>query len=489
MTIKKIGWEKESPVPDHHQFTQFLSAKDGRLYFDGLELMSLVTESLPGHNSTVMSPLEIVYLPIIRYRIQRLIETFAKAIEKTSYQGKFIYAYASKANAAEEVVRTILGTGVNYEISSWIDVEIVKDFRKKGLVRDEMMIIGNGFKPSGSLYGDKIIELQKLRGGVIPVIEDLVEIPALIHSGVPFEVGVRLKSYGKFDDLAAMDAGNSRFGMDSATIFEAVEKIKQAENLNLRVFHAMIGSQITDEAGFVDHLTPAIELYGKLRQTSPSLNIFDYGGGVPVQMALDFHFDYALFAEKLLTRIQEICSKYDVPVPDVMGEMGRYTVSEHGAHIFKVVSVKDNGSKLPWYIIDGSVMSSFPDAWALSEHFVVLPLNHLDGPFREVQIGGITCDSDDIYPPGSSRSRLFMPVNTEDLYVGFFNIGAYQEMLGGMGGTKHCVIPEADEVVIDKDMDGHFTFEWLPGQTSENVLENLGYRRNRGTQSIPRNNQ
>ncbi|MDH5507359.1 MAG: arginine decarboxylase, partial [Anaerolineae bacterium] len=189
-----------------------------------------------------------------------------------------------------------------------------------------------------------------------------------------------------------------------------------------------------------------------------------------------FEFDYQLFANLLLGKIKEICDRHDVPVPDVMGEFGRYTVAEHGSHIFRVISKKDNGSRLPWYIIDGSVMSSFPDIWAIGEHFVVLPLNHLDKPFQQVQLGGITCDSDDVYPSQSSQASLYLPVETEGLYLGFFNVGAYQEMLGGVGGTKHCVIPEADELVIDRDETGAYTFEKIPGQSAQNVLANLGYR-------------
>ena len=159
-----------------------------------------------------------------------------------------------------------------------------------------------------------------------------------------------------------------------------------------------------------------------------------------------------------------------------MGEFGRYTTAAHGAHLFKVLTVKDNGSELPWYVIDGSIMTSFPDSWALGEHFICLPLNHLDQPFQQVQLGGITCDSDDVYPPKKSAARLFLPVNTDDLYIGFFGIGAYQEMLGGVRGSKHCVLPEANELLVDRDEDGRLLFEVIRGQTTQDVLRNLGYQ-------------
>ena len=49
-------------------------------------------------------------------------------------------------------------------------------------------------------------------------------------------------------------------------------------------------------------------------------------------------------------------------------------------------------------------------------------------------------------------------------------------MLGGAGGSKHCVIPEALELVIDVDETGSFTIGKIPGQTAQGVLNNLGYK-------------
>jgi len=68
-----------------------------------------------------------------------------------------------------------------------------------------------------------------------------------------------------------------------------------------------------------------------------------------------------------------------------------------------------------------------------------------------------------------------LPAETDDLYIGFFSIGAYQEMLGGVRGSKHCVLPEAYELVVDEGENGRFRFELLRGQTPEEVLTNLGY--------------
>ena len=468
-----VGWEMETAVPDNHQFNRYLHVHNGHLHMDGLDLAQFFLQEAPqGFEKTMPSPLEIVYLPLIRQQIQKMNQVFADVIAELDYAGKFHYTYASKAN---EVIRTTLGAGANHEMSSTVDVDIARIMIDRGLLTPDRMIVCNGFKGPKSQYAANLLQLRLLHENLIPVIEDLEEISLFLSSGEPFNVGLRQKSYGPNETQAEMDQANSRFGLHTTDIWKAADYIAAAPNLTLKMYHYMVGSQLTDISAFISWLKPGIELFARLRQRFPSLSIFNFGGGMPVAMTLDFDFDYHEFVRQLLTTLQEACRRYNVPVPDVMGEFGRYTTSEHGAHLFKIITVKENGSKLPWYIIDGSIMSSFPDSWALSEHFIVLPLNHLDKPFQQVQLGGITCDSDDVYPPKPSHSPLYLPVETDELYIGFFSIGAYQEMLGGVKGSKHCVLPEAYELVIDQDEDGRYQFQIIHGQTPDDVLSNLGY--------------
>ncbi len=473
-----IGWEQTTPVPEGHTFTDYLRAENGHLYLEELDLgrLFLGGQSEPGPERAFPSPLEIVYLPLIRRKIERMRRVFADVIEEVGYDGRFHYAYASKANAAEEVIRTTLAAGAHHEMSSTVDVEIARLMIARGLLTPDRMIICNGFKPAGTDYAQNIVRLRREHEQIIPVVEDLSELSPLIESGHTFDVGLRQKSYGAHEDLEEMDGANSRFGMHLDDIWKAADYVAAAPNLTLRMYHAMVGSQLADREEFVQRLAPPMEIYARLRQRYPTLEIFNFGGGMPVPMTLNFDFDYHAFVRLLLTTMQDVCARYDVPVPDIMGEFGRYTTAEHGAHLFKVITVKENGSEMPWYVIDGSIMTSFPDSWALSEHFVVLPLTNLDKPFRQVQLGGITCDSDDVYPPKPSDAPLFLPVDADDLYVGFFSIGAYQEMLGGVRGSKHCVLPEAVELIVDREETGDYTYTTLPGQKATDVLENLGYR-------------
>lgn len=481
-----IGWEESTPMPNH-QFNELLSARNGRLHYEDLDLAQLFLDGgqLSGVQTPLATPLDLAYLPTIRRQVQKMQQLFANVIFETGYDGNFHYAYASKASTTEEVVRSALESGACAEMSSSLEVDIARLMLGRGHLPPDRMVIANGFKAAGSDYTKKLVEFRAIHDPLIIVVEDMADLPPLLKSSHKFDVGLRQKSYGRYTDIAGMDAVNSRFGLNSDGIAQASKRIADAPNLRLTMYHAMIGRQLTDGQAFVDGLIPAIQAYAQLRLKHPHLSIFNFGGGTPVAMTLDFDFDYHAFARLMLTTFQSICGDYRVPVPDIMGEFGGYTTAEHGVQVFKVVMVKENGSARPWYIIDGSIMTSLIDTWAMNEHFIVLPLNHLDKPFQRVQLGGMSCDSDDVYPPVLSKSPLYLPVieskplqsnkSGDELYIGFFNVGAYQEMLRGVPGSKYCGLPDASKLIIDCNKHNLHNFRLIPGQTTDEVLRSLRY--------------
>ncbi|MEZ4732223.1 MAG: hypothetical protein R3E79_34330 [Caldilineaceae bacterium] len=480
-----IGWEETTPIPNH-QFSDLLSTRYGRLHYKDLDLVQLFLErgQLSNIQTPLPTPIDLAYLPTIRHQVTKMQQIFADAIVETEYAASFHYAYASKASTTEEVVRSTLESGACAEISSSLEVEIACLMLARGLLPPDRMVIANGFKIEGSDYAQQLIKLNASHAPLTIVVEDIAELRTLLKAGHQFNVGLRQKSYGQYTDTAGMDAANSRFGLNSNGIAHAGRIINDAPNLRLTMYHAMLGRQLTDHHAFVDGLIPAIHAYAWLRQQHPYLTIFNFGGGVPVAMSLNFDFDYQAFARLLLMTVQRICNDYRVPVPDIMGEFGAYTTAGHGIRVFKVSAVKENGSTWPWYIINGSIMTSFFDVWALNEHFVVLPLNHLDRPFQRVQLGGMTCDSHDVYPPLLSQSPLYLPIiqsnlhgsnqHDDELYIGFFNVGAYQEMLRGVPGSRFCGLPDAGKLIIDCDKQSH-SFRLIPGQTTDEILHNLRY--------------
>src|SRR5687767_7926858 len=130
------GWESEAPVPDGHTFNDYLSVHNGRLHFEELDLASLFLDpqATPQPGQPFGSPLELAYLPTIRQTIDQMLHVFKQAIAATDYPGRFHLAYASTANAAEEVVRTTLSSGAQHKMSSAVDVEIALQMLQRHLL-------------------------------------------------------------------------------------------------------------------------------------------------------------------------------------------------------------------------------------------------------------------------------------------------------------------------------------------------------------------
>ena len=102
--------------------------------------------------------------------------------------------------------------------------------------------------------------------------------------------------------------------------------------------------------------------------------------------------------------------------------------------------------------------------------------------YKRVNLGGLTCDSQDYYNSEAHISQVFLPkiedeeVSTNPQYIGFFHTGAYQEALGGYGGIQHCLIPAPKHVIITRDEnDELITYIFGKEQSYKSMLKTLGY--------------
>jgi arginine decarboxylase len=456
-------------IGDDGRLNDYLSVRDGHLQFRDLDLYATIRRQ--------GSPLELVYTPLIEERVRGMIALFAEARAALGYRGGFVYANATKANVAEEVIRHALLAGAHHETSSTYDVDIARLLWQHGILPPDRLVINNGFKvPS---YADNIMALRR-QGyqNVLPVLESPEEVDVFATLELPTKVGLRQRIEQGVTSLAQLERVESRFGMGFAELQEQAARIAALPNLTLVLYHAMLGSQLDDEERFLDSLLFAVDCYCTLKERHPSLEYFDFGGGMPVGYSLDFTFDYAGFVHRLLAGVQEVCAHRGVPEPTIVGEFGRYTTADHGAHLFRVVEEKPTArGDASWYMVDSSLMVSLPDSWGIGQKFIVLPLNGYDRPVRRVWLGGLTCDSDDVYRETGEPGYLTLPVVADELYVGFFGTGAYQEMLSGVRGVHHCLLPEAKELIVERDADGGLHQRIMHAQTSHNVLSVLGYDR------------
>jgi arginine decarboxylase len=453
--------------------TDFLSRRDGRLLLaDQIDLNAMIAR--------YGAPLEIAYCPLITEQIERMQGWTAAASELSGYNGAFLYAYATKANFAEEVVRTALAAGAHYETSATADVMIAHHLWRQGVLPEDRFIFCNGSKED--TYVDVIVALREAGyARVVPILDDLRELDAyIVRCSAPLLLGVRERHAAETADLA--HNGGERFGLTPDEIAQAAERLRGTPH-RLVVYHAMLGSQIEDVDGWMEHLARSAAAYCRLRQRVPTLQAFNFGGGMPTSTyTLDFRFDYQGFLRRLMKQLATTCAAHGVPQPDLIGEFGRYTVAAHSLFLLEVGAVKESqGDAPPWYLVNGSLMVSLPDSLIVEDQqFIVLPLDRWDVPARAVRLAGRrSCDSDDVFPR-PSQPPLVLPdaAATEGApyILGVFGVGAYQQMIAGRGGAHHCLSPEMRRIIIERDGDALVVREIAP-QSLGTIMGLLGYTR------------
>jgi arginine decarboxylase len=138
------------------------------------------------------------------------------------------------------------------------------------------------------------------------------------------------------------------------------------------------------------------------------------------------------------------------------------------------------------YLCNFSVFQSLLDHWALGQLFPVMPIARLnERPTREATLVDITCDSDGqvnkFIDLRDVRDTLSLhPLNTngnglpEPYYLGFFLMGAYQDIMGDL----HNLFGRVNEVHVFLDPDepaGYYIEEIIEGTTIGQALDSVQY--------------
>jgi arginine decarboxylase len=127
------------------------------------------------------------------------------------------------------------------------------------------------------------------------------------------------------------------------------------------------------------------------------------------------------------------------------------------------------------YLLNFSMFQSLPDFWGIDQEFPIMPLHHLSKKgTRSANIWDITCDSDGEIPFDAKKPLYLHDVNLqqEDYFLGFFLVGAYQDILG----MKHNLFSSPSEVNIVFDKNGQMKMEnFLKSQSIIDIFEDLDY--------------
>jgi arginine decarboxylase len=133
------------------------------------------------------------------------------------------------------------------------------------------------------------------------------------------------------------------------------------------------------------------------------------------------------------------------------------------------------------YLCNFSLFQSMPDHWAVQQLFPIVPIHrHDEEPSRSATLVDITCDSDgkvckfidlrDI----KDTLQLHVLKQAEPYYLGFFLMGAYQDIMGDL----HNLFGRVNEVHVfldETEPGGYYIEEVIKGNNISGVLSWIQY--------------
>jgi len=325
---------------DPEGFVNVQPLTDGR----SIRVLDVVNEAL---GMGLKAPMVIRFQDLLRHRVIQLNEVFIKAIKDEGYKGEYRGVFPIKVNQLREVVDEIVAAGRDYhyglEAGSKPELMIALAMNEG----PNRLIVCNGYKDHD--YIRLALLGRKLGKRVIIVIEQLSEIDDIIRisaeMGVKPMIGFRAKLQTRGEGRWALSTGdNAKFGLNTAEILFACEKLKAAKlKASLRLFHFHIGSQVPNIITIKNAVIEATRFYCQLDKMGFPMGYLDVGGGLGIdydgsRTNFESSMNYSMeeYARDVVFNIREICAASGVKVPDIVSESGRAVVAPHSLLVVEV---------------------------------------------------------------------------------------------------------------------------------------------------------
>ncbi|EKF8405938.1 diaminopimelate decarboxylase [Staphylococcus pseudintermedius] len=212
----------------------------------------------------------------------------------------------------------------------------------------------------------------------------------------------------------------SKFGLSlkHGLALEAVEKIRNTNNIVLKGIHFHIGSQIEETTGMIG---TAKMVLNWLDEHAITIDLLNLGGGFSAQYVEgDQSFDIEAGITEIVQAIKAECQQLKYPIPTLSIEPGRSIVAEAGVTLYEVGTIKDIPGVNKYVSIDGGMSDHIRTALYDAKYQALL-INRNETPDETVTIAGKLCESGDII---IHEAKLPSSVKRGD-YLAILATGAY----------------------------------------------------------------
>ena len=323
-----------------------------------------------------------------------------RALQSAFGQNAGTVYYAAKAFICTEVARWISDVGIGIDVCSGGELAVAL---AGGIDPGKIEFHGNNKSV------DEIQRAVSIGVGTI-VIDSLIEIErigaAATKSGKVQRVLLRLtpgvQAHTHESIATAHEDVKFGFSIASGAAWKAIEEVRKHASIDLRGFHAHIGSQILDTDSFEISAERLIAFLAKYRDTFDSqLAELDLGGGYGIHyLQGDEELIPSVVMAALAITVSTNCARYNLEIPKISIEPGRAIVGPSMFTLYEVGTVKDvtleNGDNRRYISIDGGMSENIRPALYAAEYTAILANRTSIAPLLSSRLVGKHCETGDI---------------------------------------------------------------------------------------------
>jgi diaminopimelate decarboxylase len=388
--------------------------------------------NIPFSNELLTEIIEKYQTPLQLYDEKAIKQNAIDFLDKFSILPNFKQYFAVKALPNPHILKLLTNLGMGLDCSSICELKLAE------LIGCKKNIM---FTSNYTSIEDLKIALDM---NVIINLDDISLIKPLynINNKMPEILFFRINpGIGKTDSetksniLAGPDA---KFGLDENNIIKAYTK---AFKLGVKEFgiHVMTGSNVLNIEYWKELVDKIFLIINQLKENNIVINYVNLGGGIGINYYTGEQINIELLANNINNKIIENCIKYNLTIPSIAMENGRFITGPYGYLIAKCNVVKKLYGKT-YYGLDACMSNLMrPGMYGSYHHISILNKNEN----KEIaNVVGTLCENNDWF----AKDRLLPKAEIGDYFV-IHDTGAHSHSMGFQYNGKL----RAPEILINND--------------------------------------
>ena len=219
-------------------------------------------------------------------------------------------------------------------------------------------------------------------------------------------------------------AKDTKFGFSShdGTYLKAISQIIESEGMEFEGIHCHIGSQIFDLNAYTQAMENFVEFAHEIKEKlGVTIKKLNAGGGYGIAYHHEDHpLDFKVITENIMQTIQTGFSKYNMDMPMVLIEPGRFVVGNAGITLYEIGAYKDIPGVRKYISVDGGMTDNIRTALYDAKYEAVVANKADLVADTLVTVAGKNCESGDIL----IKDIMLQDPQPSDL-LAVFSTGAY----------------------------------------------------------------